>query len=198
MRAWSPFSGTFKEASISTRTSPVGQTGDFDAGQTFPTAIAVGNLSGGTWNDIIVTNNDGRGTISVLLPAARPPVAAVPKSTTFTVTVNVPNPQAITNLTVNLALTYPNLQELSLQLVAPDGEHITLFKNQSPPGTAPAITSQGLPGGAALGVFGFAPPTAFGLDIGTVFDDNATRNIFDPTTHRHQWQRRPVYRPLQS
>src|SRR5262249_23874060 len=121
------------------RTSPVGQTGGFDAGQKNPTAIAVGNLSAGTWNDIVVTNNAGRGTISVLLPAARPPIVSVPKSTQFQVAVNVPNPQAITNLTVNLALTYPNLQELSVQLVAPDGEHITLFLNQSPPGTGPAI-----------------------------------------------------------
>ena len=48
------------------RQSPVGQSGDYDAGQTFPTAIAVGNVSAGTWNDIIVANNDGRGTISVL------------------------------------------------------------------------------------------------------------------------------------
>ena len=133
-------------------------------------------------NDIIVTNNDGRGTVSVFLPAARPPVTVVPKTNTFDVTVNVPNPQDIQNLTVNVDLTYPNLSEMSLQLVAPDGESITLFNYQLPPGTGPAITSQGLPGGAALGVFGYAPPNNFGIDVGTVFDDNATRNIFDPTT----------------
>ena len=108
-------------------------------------------------------------------------MVAVPNATTFTVNVNVANPQNITNLTANLAMTYANMGELSRQLFAPDGEHITLFQYQLPPGTGPGITTQGLPSGNALGVFGFAPPTAFGIDIGTVFDDNATRNIFDPT-----------------
>src|SRR5208283_2083725 len=45
-------------------------------------------------------------------------------------------------------------------------------------------TGQGLPGGNAIGQFGYAPgtPGTPGIAVGTIFDDNATRNIFDPTT----------------
>ena len=49
-------------------------TGTFDALQTNPTSIAVLNLSGGAWQDIVVTNNDPNGgTVSVFQPAPSPP-----------------------------------------------------------------------------------------------------------------------------
>ncbi len=42
----------------------------------------------------------------------------------------------------------------------------------------------GLPSGNAIGVFGFTTGQTGtpGVEVGTTFDDNATRNIFDPTT----------------
>ena len=42
----------------------------------------------------------------------------------------------------------------------------------------------GLPGGNAIGVFGFTTGATGtpGINVGTIFDDNATRNIFDSTT----------------
>ena len=49
---------------------------------------------------------------------------------------------------------------------------------------------QGLPGGNASEWFGFTTGAtgARGIRVGTIFDDNATRNIFDPTHHGDQWK----------
>ncbi|MGA2704845.1 MAG: VCBS repeat-containing protein, partial [Isosphaeraceae bacterium] len=161
-----------------TRTPPPNQLGDFDAGQTSPTAIALLDLTNSTtlaWNDIVVTNDDNgdprtpglEGTVSVLQPAALPSGAVTPGTTPFTARVNVPNQAAVTGLTVSVALTHPTDANIGLVLVAPNGDQITLLQSG-------ALT------GANLGVFGEST-TNFGVDVGTVFDDNATRNIFDPT-----------------
>ena len=104
----------------------------------------------------------------------------IPVTTPFTTTVNVPNPAAVTDLTVTVALTHPADTNLSLVLQAPNnGPSITLVLNQI---NAAGVTNtgQGI-SGADLGVFGH-DNTHFGLNIGTVFDDNATRDIFDSTT----------------
>ena len=159
------------------RLSPAGGAGDYDALQTNPTAIALGNL-GGNWDDIIVTNNAGRGTISVLQPQARPSPPIAPVATDFNVTVNVPDPAEITDLIATVALTYTNLAELSLVLKAPDGDSITLFTNQNNSAGQVISPAIGITGDA-LGVFDYAPPTTPGLTIGTIFDDNATRDIVD-------------------
>jgi len=166
--------------------------GDFDAGQEDPTAIALLNLTNSTtlhWQDIVVTNNDNfdrtnfAGTVSVLQPAA-PPTLISPKPTPFSDTVSVPNASALTNLTVTVDLTdQASVQNLSLVLVAPNGDQITLVQNQND-AVGIAHTGHGLPGGNAIGQFGYAPgtPGTAGIQVGTIFDDNATRNIFDPTT----------------
>ncbi len=92
-------------------TTVPGTGADFDAGDTFPTAIALGYLSGNAkapWEDIIVTNNEndaGRGTISVLQVTTLPTTSTVtPTTTSFSDIVSVPNPGAVDNLTVNVAL----------------------------------------------------------------------------------------------
>ena len=121
------------------------------------------DLSGGTWNDIVVTNNEGGGTIVVLEPAARPVPTSAPEPNDFPVTVNVPNPAAVTGLTVTLALT-ASLADLELTLIAPDGETITLAN--------PGLT------GTALGAVSGDEATSPAIDP-VVFDDNATRNIID-------------------
>ncbi len=100
-------------------------------------------------------------------------------TTPFTQTVNVPDPAAITGLTVTLNLIHPTVGNLSIVLQAPNGgPSITLLENATD--AAGAATGNGLAGGN-LGVFG-ETTTNPGINIGTVFDDNATRGIFDPTT----------------
>ena len=114
-----------------------------------------------------MSNNSGRGTVSVLLAAARPITVGV---TQFPIQVNIANSQSITNLTVELALTHPSDQNLSIQLQSPNGgPSITLV-------FAGALT------GTNIGILG-ASTTFQGFTIGTTFDDNATRNIFDPNAN---------------
>jgi subtilisin-like proprotein convertase family protein len=105
-----------------------------------------------------------------------------PKTTTFADSVQVPNPSAIDDLTVTLALTDPQgVQGLSVILMAPNNAgEITLVNSQlNAAGTI--TTSLGLPSGNAIGVVGFSNTTA-GNVVGTVFDDNADRDIFDRNT----------------
>ena len=75
------------------------------------------------------------------------------------------------------------VQNLSLVLVAPGGVDASRWCRTRPTlGTA--HTGQGLPSGNAIGQFGYAPgtPGLPAIAVGTIFDDNATRNIFDPST----------------
>ena len=108
----------------------------------------------------------------------------VPGLSTYDDTVSVPNPGAVNNLTVAVDLTdQASVSNLNLTLVAPNGDEITLVQNQID-ATGKAHTSQGLPSGNAIGQFGFTTGTTGtpGIPVGTIFDDNATRNIFDPNT----------------
>ena len=80
----------------------------------------------------------------------------------------------LSNLTVSVAITDSNVSNLGLTLIAPSGDSIILVRAQSVGGTAD--TSRGI-SGANLGVV-----SANGYPLGTTFDDNATRRIFDPNT----------------
>ncbi len=76
-----------------------------------------------------------------------------------------------------------SVQNLQIVLIAPNNAgQITLVSNQIDAANK-TNNGVGLPGGNAIGVFGFSSGAAgtFGTTVGTVFDDNATRNIFDPT-----------------
>ena len=154
-------------------------TGDFDTLQTNPTAIAVADLSGGTWNDIVVTNDDGRGTISIFQPIAALVSPASPGVATASVMVDLTNTN-INDLVVTVGLEdLAGVNNLSLTLVAPNGlGSITLVESEYGAVGGTAITTRGLPGGTGIGVYG-ASTTNPGIFIGTTFDDNATRNIFD-------------------
>jgi subtilisin-like proprotein convertase family protein len=173
------------------RTSPPGVSGDFDALGTFPTSIALGYLTANTatpWEDIIVTNSaniQGRGTVSVFQPTPLPTTTVTtPITTTFNNVVSgITNPSAIDDLTVTVAVTDEQaIGNLNLVLMAPNGATITLVANQID-ATGKANPSIGLPTGNAIGVFNFSPSgTTPSFTIGTTFDDNATRNIFDGTT----------------
>ena len=166
---------------------------DFDAGQENPTAIALLHLTNSAtlpFEDIVVTNNDNfdrtvlAGTISVLAPATTTAITnGTP--TTFTDAVSVPDPSIVNNLTVTIDLTdQQSVANLSLVLVVPStGDQITLVQNQNN-AAGTANPSVGLPGGNAIGQYGYAPgtPPTLGTPVGTIFDGNATRNIYDPTT----------------
>ncbi len=95
----------------------------------------------------------------------------------------------VDDLTVTIDLTdQETVQNLQLDLVAPGGTafgpgSIELVRNQdNEAGTAD--TTVGLPSGNAIGVYGFTTGATGtrGTDVGTVFDDNATRNIYDATS----------------
>jgi subtilisin-like proprotein convertase family protein len=112
--------------------------------------------------------------------------ASPPVSTSFTDQVAIPSSAiaALDDLTVTVGLVdQQSVQNLSVVLQAPGGQQLTLFQNQiNAAGTTNA--NVGLPSGNAVGVFGFGTGTTGtqGIQVGTTFDDNATRGIFDPTT----------------
>ena len=126
------------------------------------------------------TSNGFAGSGGTINPGLTGTPDDTPVTTPFPVTVNVPNAAAVTGLTVTLNVIHPTMANLSIVLQAPNnGPSITLLLNQvDAAGTS--NTGVGI-SGANLGVFGEST-TNPGIEIGTVFDDNATRNIFDPTT----------------
>jgi large repetitive protein len=94
------------------------------------------------------------------------------------------NTSLFNDLTVTVDLVdQESVQNLSLVLFAPNGNSITLVANQNN-AAGTADVSEGLPSGNAIGVYGFTTGATGtpGIDVGTTFDDNATRDIFDPTT----------------
>ena len=93
-------------------------------------------------------------------------------STDFTTTVQVPlNQIALLNtLTLTVDITDSNDATLGLRLIAPDGEFITLFTNQTDAG-GNSITTRGI-SGANVGVNN-------GFLVGTTFTDAAARSIVD-------------------
>ena len=121
------------------------------------------------------------GSTGPIAPGTSGSNSDVPVMTPFTATVSVPDPAAITGLTITLDMYHPAVQDLRIVLVAPSGASITLLQNQTD-AAGNNNTGRGL-NGTDLGIFGanFGTPINPGVSIGTVFDDNATRSIFDPT-----------------
>ena len=94
-----------------------------------------------------------------------------PAATDFTSTVQVPLNQIalLDNLTLTVDITDANDAMLGLKLIAPDGEFITLFTNQTD--AAGSVTTRGI-SGANVGVNN-------GFLVGTTFTDSAARSIVD-------------------
>jgi hypothetical protein len=103
------------------------------------------------------------------IPAAEGGVADVP----FTVNIPANELANLSNLIVSLAITHGTDADISIVLQSPNGNQITLVQNQD--NAAGTANNRGGLTGANIGVIN-------SFAVGTTFDDNATRNIFDPNT----------------
>ena len=159
---------------------------DFGTGATASTPFDILNSNQVTAGDSYGFTG-GTGVITAATAIANPPTGSpvvIPGVSTFNDTVNIANPTQIDNLTVGLDLVdFAAVANLQLVLVSPNGLTLTLVANQVDQ-FGKTNTSQGLPNGNAIGQFGFTTGTngTPGVVVGTEFDDNATRNIFDANT----------------
>ena len=103
----------------------------------------------------------------------------VPATTNIPINVDITDPrftlQEITDVTVNMAIVDPDMNQLQIVLVPPVGSglpELVLVENQTN-NAGGTNTGVGLTGANLTGI---APD---GEAIGTTFDDNATRNIFN-------------------
>ena len=100
---------------------------------------------------------------------------------------NYPIPVSIASLTdlstldVTVNIVDSSDQFLGLTLVAPSGDTLTLVLNQVPVIGGTANTGIGL-SGSNIGVKTYTTNNIPQYALGTTFDDNATRDIFDPNT----------------
>jgi large repetitive protein len=121
---------------------------------------------------VVTARSNGGPIADALAPANLP---QVPSVTSFPVTVNITDPNfVLSDLSVELAIQHPALNELSIVLIPPPGsglQPVTLVNNQTnAAGVANNFTGVS---GANMGV---APS---GAALGTTFDDNAARSIVD-------------------
>ena len=93
------------------------------------------------------------------------------------VTITAPGFTSVSNIEVQLVLTYPNLSQLKIELVAPNGTAVTLVDNRL---DEQGNTRPGNPGiaGQDMGILNLQNNTG---NIGTVFDTFAPRAITDST-----------------
>jgi subtilisin-like proprotein convertase family protein len=111
------------------------------------------------------------------------PLSDIASTTTFTANVNITNPNftTLSNLTVTLALQEPHLNQISIELIAPNGQTVQLLRNRidslgntiPPPPSSPQGIADNNSTTVGLGTTPFASP-------GTVFDQTAARPITDP------------------
>ena len=100
---------------------------------------------------------------------------------TFQIPVSITNTTDLTASTSRSTSSTPTIPHLGLILIAPSGDMFTLLLNQVPVVGGTADTGIGI-GGSNLGVMTYTNNNIATYAMGTTFDDNATRDIFDPTT----------------
>ena len=104
--------------------------------------------------------------------------------TAFPVTVSsISNPTQLDTLDVTVNIVDSSDANLGLELQAPSGDTFELLANQvidTNPTTTVTNTGQGI-SGSNLGVVTYTTNNIASYAMGTTFDDNATRDIFDPT-----------------
>jgi subtilisin-like proprotein convertase family protein len=138
-----------------------------------PTALVSQDLNGDGFTDLAVANFNGN-DVTVFTGAS---TTNTPATTLFSLPVNItdPNFSNITDLEVTLNVTHPHLNQLEIVLRPPTGSGLTpifLLRNQTD--ASGNTLPQGVKDQANLGMLN-------GLDVGTVFDDNAPRSITDGT-----------------
>ena len=104
--------------------------------------------------------------------------------TAFPVPVSISNLTDLNSLDVTVNIVDSSDANLGLVLEAPSGDTFQLIANQIidlTPTTTATFTGQGL-GGTNIGVKTFTNNNIASYAMGTTFDDNATRSIFDSTT----------------
>ncbi len=135
-----------------------------DSSQTVGSGAAAGVFTGGPLG------------ILDALPAPQGANADVPRPTLVPVTVNITdtNFTTLADLDVNLGLIHPNLSQLLIELVAPNGQAVILVNNRiNAAGQDRGIGIQG----ADLGFIDVGQSKRF---IGLTLDQSAGRPIFDP------------------
>ena len=101
-------------------------------------------------------------------------------TTELPIAVSIPKTANLNTLDVTVNIVDSSDQYLGLYLVAPNGDTFELLANQVPFIGATANTGQGI-SGTNLGVVTYTTNNIPYYAMGTTFDDNATRNIYDPS-----------------
>jgi subtilisin-like proprotein convertase family protein/photosystem II stability/assembly factor-like uncharacterized protein len=126
-----------------------------------------------------VSNNTGMGLSDASDPGNSLP--HVPGVTEFNLQVPAGTDLTeIDNISLTLSLLHDNLAQVRIELVAPDGTRVTLLRN----GVDTAGNAIGNPqigiAGTTLGVVNYSSTIPYqGANVGTTFQDNASRNIDD-------------------
>jgi subtilisin-like proprotein convertase family protein len=100
--------------------------------------------------------------------------------TEASIPVSISKTTGLDTLDVTVNIVDSNDADLGLTLIAPSGDTYTLLLNQVPFIGATANTGIGI-SGANLGVITYTNNDIASYAMGTTFDDNATRGIFDST-----------------
>jgi subtilisin-like proprotein convertase family protein len=101
-------------------------------------------------------------------------------ATELPLTVSINKTAGLDTLDVTVNIVDSSDQFLGLTLIAPNGDSFELLANQVPFIGATADTGQGI-GGGNLGVITYTDNNIPFYAMGTTFDDNAVRDIFDST-----------------
>jgi subtilisin-like proprotein convertase family protein len=136
--------------------------------------VATNAYKGGTAQAFSKSFNPTTGHITDATPGANGP-PDTPKSTSFIIPVSITNAAftTVSAVDIQIDLVHANLEELKLELIAPNGTDIVLANNREDAmGNMPNGNNTGLTG-ANLGI------SASGLPIGTIFDQSAAWSIID-------------------
>lgn len=116
----------------------------------------------------------------------QPNFGVIPEATTDSTDFKISVPASLANVTdlttldVTVNIVDSNDATLGLTLIAPSGDTFTLLLNQIPVPGGTADPGIGMTG-SDLGVKTYTNNDIATYAMGTTFDDNATRDIFDPT-----------------
>jgi subtilisin-like proprotein convertase family protein len=154
-----------------------------ESGQSGDAGIPGGQVSVG-WDDFgngqVIDNTDTAGRDYSFGDDPGFKIITEGTQTDFNIPVSINNTTGLSTLDVTVNIVDSSDQFLGLTLVAPSGDAYTLLLNQVPFIGATADTGIGI-SGTNLGVKSYTMNNIATYAMGTTFDDNATRDIFDST-----------------